>query len=291
MDDTEHGARGDYGAHHANHAGGAHEAPGGAGGSLADDAASSQDPLSFAGWDAALALLALAALAVYALVVWRSRRGADRPMALAFVAGLAVASFAAASPLGSLVERGSHLAYMVQLEVLMNVAPPLFVLGLRPVLRFAKGPLAYGLSRAAPMFGLGIWLLAVYAPHLPMLHTLVLGSPVAYALQLAGFAVAGTLFWVPIVGSEGMRLRGKLAYLALAQAGAGVLAALLIWYPGPIYAHDHGTLPFDLSALADQRLSGVVMMVADMVVASTVAGWLFLRELAAMGRRPSPATE
>jgi cytochrome c oxidase assembly factor CtaG len=278
MHDRGH-ERGGHGSHHAEHAGGAHETRGGA-----------QDLLVFAGWDAALAFVALAVLVGFALVVRRSRGGLDPPAAFAFVAGTVLALFAAASPLGSLVARGSHLAFMLQLELLMNVAPPLLLLGLLPAMRPANERPARSRVGVASM--LGVWLLAMYVPHLPAVHALVLGSPGAYALQLAGFAVAGTLFWSLVLGG-GMGLRGKLAYLALAQVGAGLLAAFLIWYPGLVYDHQHGALPFGLSAVADQRLSGVTMMVVDMLAASTAAGWIFVR--AAAGTRPArslrPATE
>jgi hypothetical protein len=47
--------------------------------------------------------------------------------------------------------------------------------------------------------------------------------------------------------------------------------------------------------LVDQRLSGAVMMVADMLVASTVAGWVILGALSgSRGRdhpKPSPVVE
>ena len=296
MHDREHEGevRGGQDPHHADHAGGAHETHGGAGGHHANDVGAYQDLLAFAGWDAAVAFAALAVLVGCALIVWRSSRGRLDPTAVFAVgAGVVVAFFAAASPLGSLVARGSHLAFMLQLELLMNVAPPLLLLGLLPAMRLAKERPAYSRTGVAPMFGLGVWLLAMYVPHLPAVHAVVLGSPVAYALQLAGFVAAGALFWSPILGDGGMGLRGKLAYLALAQVGAGLLAAFLIWYPGLVYDHQHGALPFGLSAVADQRLSGVAMMVVDMLVASTAAGWIFVR--AAAGARPErslrPATE
>jgi hypothetical protein len=54
-------------------------------------------------------------------------------------------------------------------------------------------------------------------------------------------------------------------------------------------------LPWGISALLDQRLSGAVMMVADMLVASTVAGWVILGALSgSRGRdhpKPSPVVE
>lgn len=276
--------------------GGASAAPGGEAG------AGSVDPAFFTGWDAALAAVSLVLLAGYGLAAWRLRRfgwGPSHRAVFAGVMGVVVALVAAASPLVVATGRGSHLAFMVQLELLMNVAPPLVLIGLSPMLdrvpSAKKG--SAGRSRM-PIFalGLGAWLCAMYAWHLPALHALGMGSRAAVAVQLSSFAVAGLLFWLPMVGSPRVSGRvgvvGKLVYLALAQVGAGVLAAALIWSPAELYAHGQAAGLFGLSALADQRLSGVVMMVMDMLVASTVAGWIFLKASAEPGRRgSSPAIE
>lgn len=172
----------------------------------------------------------------------------------------------------------------------MSVAPPLLLLGLRPVLSLLpnKGRFTSGLSPVGlmPALTLPIWLLVIYAWHIPTLHMLgMMGtySQVVYPLQLASYVTAGLLFWWPVVGNVdgpgGMSLLGKLGYLALAQVGAALLAALLIFYPHLIYDHGPITQPFGLSAMTDQKVSGVAMMVVDMMVASTVAGWLVLRSL------------
>lgn len=250
--------------------------------------------LSLAGWDATLGLIALAALGGCWLLV-RLRRGrvSGGLNAPVLFLGLVIAFFAAASPLVSLAVRGSHVAYMTQLELLISVSPVLLVLGLRPFLLSGMGGLRWATSGAVLALALGIWLLVMYGWHLPAMHALAMGSRTVYALQLLSFLAAGTLFWLPVVALEGIGLPRKLGYLALAQAGAGVLAAVLIWYPGPIYEHQHGALPFGLSHLADQRISGAVMMVVDMLVASTVAGWILLRGPvgAERQRRPSSASE
>jgi putative membrane protein len=265
-------------AGHGQHAAGADGASG-----AADSQGSTLDLLAVTGWDAALATVALVALGGLWLTSRRNAAAGWRipPVSLA---GLAVAVLAASSPAGSLVGRGSHLTFMAQLEVLMNVAPVLILLGLAPILRARAGrTLAW--KAASPAFGLGAWLLVMYASHLPVVHGLVMGSPGAYALLLLAFLLSGLLFWWPVLVDGGVRPLGKLGYLALAQAGAGVLAAVLIWSPAPLYDHGAaGTVPFGLSPMLDQRLSGAAMMVLDMLVASTVAAWIFVRGLAGAAR-------
>lgn len=245
-------------------------------------------------WDVPLLVLLVATLAVYTSLARRSKRGVSARAA--FAGGLALVFVALWTTLVSLVQQGSHLAYMLQMEVLVAVAPVLLLFGLRPLL----GPTATARVPSLPaVVPLGVWLLAVYAWHLPFLHALSMQSQAVYAVQLFSFLAAGLLFWWPLIvpGASGMRPLGKLGYLAAAQAGAGVLAAVLIWSPEPLYHHQHGSslMPLGLSALLDQRLSGAVMMVADMLVASTVAGWVILgAPTGAEGRdrpKPAPAVE
>lgn len=248
---------------------------------------------SLSQWDV-LALAVLAAmLAAYLFLAWRSYRRTgtpDRRAVLAWTLGLAAVFVAISSPLVSLVrqESGSHLMFMVQLELLMSVSPPLLLLGLRPMLSlfpekdgFVRG--AFSRPASVPALTLSIWLFTVYAWHLPDLHMHGMQSGAVYAFQLFSFMAAGLLFWLPVIGVMEMRREmqplGKLGYLALAQAGIGLFAAVLIFYPEVIYAHGDITQPFGLSGLTDQKVSGVVMMVVDMTVASTVVGWIFFRAL------------
>lgn len=70
-----------------------------------------------------------------------------------------------------------------------------------------------------------------------------------------------------------------------------MLAALLLFYPQLIYDHGGTTQPLGLSGMVDQKVSRV--MVVNMGVASTVAGWVVLRELGRLSlsvnaRRLSP---
>jgi len=243
-------------------------------------------------WDVPLLVVLTTTFAVYALLARRTGPGTYGEAV--FAGGLVLVFFALWMPVTSLAMRGSHLAYMLQMEVLVGVAPVLLLLGLRPLL--GPKPVFLALPALVP---LGVWLLAVYAWHLPSLHALAMQSAVVYAMQLLSFLGAGLLFWWPVIspGASGMRPWGKLGYLAAAQAGAGLLAAVLIWSPEALYYHQHAaaSLPWGISALLDQRLSGAVMMVADMLVASTVAGWVILGGLTGTeGRdhpKPSPAVE
>jgi len=243
-------------------------------------------------WDVPLVVLLVAVFVLYASLARRSGRGTHGEAV--FAGGLTLIFYALWTPVNSLVSQGSHLAYMLQMEVLVGVAPVLLLLGLRPLL--GPKPSFLVLPAVVPLGG---WLLAVYAWHLPYPHALVMQSGAVYVVQLLSFLGAGLLFWWPVIspGASRMGPLSKLIYLAAEQAGAGLLAAVLIWSPEAIYHHQHAmaSLPWGISALLDQRLSGVFMMVADMLVASTVAGWVILGSLnGSEGRdhpKSSPAVE
>lgn len=242
-------------------------------------------------WDAPLLAAALFVLGGYLFLLWRARgqRGApDEKAAFAFIAGLTIVFIGVSSPF-IFLRVGSHLGYMLQLELLMSLAPPLLLLGLLPLVRFLpKRRFASRLLRLAfvAALTLPVWLGVIYAWHVPSLHMIGIMGPLSqlvYPLQLVSYVGAGLLFWWPMVRlagrSGGMSLLGKLGYLALAQAGAALLAALLIFHPQLIYDHGPITQPLGLTGMVDQKVSRIAMMVVDMGVASTVAGWIVLREM------------
>ncbi|CAN5742862.1 cytochrome c oxidase assembly protein [soil metagenome] len=238
--------------------------------------------LEFTVWDASLLALLVGAFAIYFFVGRRGGRLSGKTT-LAWGVGLTVLFMAAFSPFASLRE-GSHLGYMMQLELMMTFSPLLILLGLRPMLGLLSDRRWFLRLASLPALTVSVWVLTLYFWHIPAIHMAGMHSGGLYPLQILSYLIVGLLFWLPVICDEdpkvGMRPLGKLGYLALAQAGAGLLAAILIWYPEVIYAHGAATQPFGLSALLDQRLSGVIMMVFDMMVASTVAGWVVLRALA-----------
>lgn len=275
----EHGAHGEQETHdaHDEHTHAEQETTGATSGygGHADASGASGEWLAFTPGDAAVLLALAAVLAGYVLLVRRSA-GVSSRSAFVFVAGLVVVFAGVSSTFGAL-RAGSHLGYMLQLELLMSFAPPLLLIGLAPL----AGRLAR--SGSAPVLALGLWLLVIYLWHLPSLHMAgMMGAypgPI-YAAQLASYLAGGLLFWWPVIGGSEMRPLGKLGYLAAAQAGVAALAAVLIFHPRLLYAHGAVTEPFGLPAMLDQRVSGAAMMVLDMAVASTVASWIVLGALA-----------
>jgi putative membrane protein len=264
-------------------------------------------------WDAPVLLgLGVAALG-YAFVAWRLWRKAGRfdgRAAAAWALGLMVVFVALESPLDAVAEERLVSAHMLQHGLLMSVSPPLLLLGLyprlvvpftRPVLKPLLGnPRAHAALRAAsaPTLALGLWLAILYAWHLPALYEGALRSEALHVGQHLFFVNAGLLFWLPVIEPvptlARMKPLAKLGYLAAGQVGTAALAAALLW--GPEIYPFYGPLDtlWGLSREADQRLAGLVMMVVDMLVALTFAGWIVTRTLAEAerrGRRLSSAVE
>ena len=102
--------------------------------------------------------------------------------------------------------------------------------------------------------------------------------PSGYAdIEHACWMLAGLLVWTLLVdpGSHRRLTTGGRIALAAAMFGAGqVLTSVLIFSFHPLYALYHGAYGF--SALTDQKLAGVVMMVEQLVVLGTFT-YLVLR--------------
>jgi cytochrome c oxidase assembly factor CtaG len=260
-------------------------------------------------FDPAALAAAAVALALYAQAWLRLRQRSRPAHPLLFAAGVAAGVLAVVSPLDAIAEEHLVSAHMLQHGLLMSVAPPLLLLGLyprlvvpytRPVLKpLLRDRRAHAVLRSlsAPALALGLWLAVLYVWHLPALYQSALRNEGVHVAQHLFFVNAGLLFWLPVIepvpALARMRPLAKLGYLAAGQVGTALLAAALVWGPELYHFYDPLDTLWGLSHAADQRLAGLVMMVVDMLVALTAAGWIVLgapgRE--AGRRRLSPAVE
>ena len=252
----------------------------------------------------------------YGLLAWRLWRASGRfdgRAAIAWVLGLLVVLVALQSPLDAVAGERLLSAHMLQHGLLMSVAPLLLLLGLyprlvvpftRPVVRpLLRNHRTHALLRVAsmPALALGVWLAVLYAWHVPALYELALRNETVHVVEHLFFVNVGLLFWLPVIqpvpALVRMSLPAKLAYLAAGQVGTACLAAALIWGPLLYPFYDASRALWGLSAAADQRIAGLTMMVVDMLVALSAAGWVVFRALATAERRErarsklSPAAE
>jgi putative membrane protein len=226
--------------------------------------------------------------------LWRSAgvgRGIRRPEAIAFGLGWLALAAAVSPPLDEWSEAWL-VAHMVQHELLMVVAAPLFALG-APIIgllwalpprarlrlrdRVAHPPLrrAWGVLTSPAcvfvLYGLALWIW-----HLPVLYDAALAHEWVHGLQHLCFFGTATLFWWGIAHGRHGRVDygAAVVYVFATAVHGGVLGALLTFSPGVWYAPYVSHHPAGLTPLEDQQLAGLLMWVPASL--AFVASALFL---------------
>lgn len=172
----------------------------------------------------------------------------------ACVAALAVVWITAASPLAHL---DHHLltAHMVEHLLIMTVAAPLILFGVRPTLVRWRPQITF------------CWLmgtLTVLLWHVPAVFGLALESHFWHQFEHASFLAAGIVFWWPVIQLHASSRWSMPVYLFLATLPCDALSAFLVFCGHVVYRpylvwDDHGM--FGLSPLEDQALAGALMWV------------------------------
>ena len=216
-------------------------------------------------------------------------RGATGWHALAFAGAMLALFGALVTPLDGLGEEYLFSAHMLQHVLLGDIAPLLLLLSLsrvmlRPVTRRlmrierALGPLA------SPVTAIVIWLGTMYLWHIPSLYDAALEHPLVHALEHFSFFAAGIALWWPLVQPIPMRraLTGlqPLGYIAAAKGGLAALGLFLAWTSTAHYPF-YESVPriWGLSAVEDQNVAGVIMMVEQSMTLVLVMVWVFVRML------------
>jgi putative membrane protein len=247
-------------------------------------------------WFADPAVLAPILLMV-GIYAWRFRqvrrdgdtRGATWLHAVAFAGAVLALLAALVSPIDGLGEDYLFSAHMLQHVLLGDIAPLLLLLSLsrvmlRPVTRRlmrverALGPLA------SPVTAIVIWLGTMYLWHIPALYDAAIESPLLHALEHLSFFAAGIALWWPLVQPIPMRraLTGlqPLGYIAAAKGGLAALGLFLAWSSAAHYPwYEDAPRIWGLSAVEDQNVAGVIMMVEQSLTLVLVMVWVFVRML------------
>jgi cytochrome c oxidase assembly factor CtaG len=247
-------------------------------------------------WFADPAILAPLLLMV-AIYVWRFRRARDEaggrgatPLhALAFAGATLALLGALVTPVEGLGEDYLFSAHMLQHVLLGDIAPLLLLLSLsrvilRPVTRRlmrverALGPLA------SPPVAIVVWLGTMYLWHVPALYDAAAEHAPLHALEHLSFFAAGIALWWPLVQPVPMRraLTGlqPLGYIAAAKGGLAALGLVLAWSSTAHYPwYEDAPRIWGLSAVEDQNVAGVIMMVEQSMTLVLVMVWVFVRML------------
>jgi cytochrome c oxidase assembly factor CtaG len=187
-------------------------------------------------------------------------------------------------PLDGLAD-GLLVAHMLQHIVIGDVASLLIVLGLTgpvlaPLLRTRYSRLLRWVSH--PLVAVTLWVLDLYAWHLPVLYQLAIRHDLVHALEHACMLWFGALLWLAVIGPlpkpRWFAGWGEVGYLILVRFLGAVLANALIWAQSvfyPVYRAPDAAR--GLSPLSDQNLAGGVMMIEQILLTTVFLVWLFAR--------------
>jgi putative membrane protein len=200
-----------------------------------------------------------------------------------FALGLVLIAVAFLSPLDH-ISGELFLAHMTQHLLLGDLGALLIVLGLTgPLLQplLANRWLGWLRHLAHPLVALPLWAVDLYAWHIPALQGVALTHDSVHALQHACFIGFGVLMWMPLVGPlpqpKWFGIPAKIGYLIGVRFTGIVLGNVLMWSNSVFYPeYAAGEARWHLSAVADQSIAGVIMMVEGGFVTLGVLAWLFL---------------
>ena len=225
----------------------------------------------------AIGIVLVAALALYAIGlirVWKSAgvgHGIRIRAAVCFASACGVLAWASFGFLDALAQE-NFAAHMVQHELIMVVAAPLFVLG-RPLgawswafpmparRRIGNRLRTPWLAHAwrvltQPLTAWCLHTIALWMWHAPLFFRAAASSATLHALQHASFLLGALLFWWAALGKQGVRPGVALVMLFTTMVHTGALGALLFFSPADWYA-----LTATPATLAEQQLGGLIMWV------------------------------
>jgi len=228
-----------------------------------------------------------AAIVAYAIRA-RSLAAQGRPVPvrkqLCFAVGMFLVYAALVSPVAHL---GGELvlAHMVQHLLMADLGALLIVLGLTgPLLQPLLAVPYVGRLRvlANPAVALPLWIVDLYAWHIPALYQATLHSEAVHALQHTSFVFFGIAMWMALFGPlpqpDWFGNGAKLLYIVGVRLAGALLGNVFIW-SGTVFYPDYGggDAYWDISRLNDQGIAGTIMMIEGSIVTIVLFGWLFLK--------------
>jgi putative membrane protein len=216
-------------------------------------------------------------------------RGATWLHALAFGGAMLALLGALVTPVDGLGDEYLFSAHMLQHVLLGDIAPLLLLLSLsrvilRPVTRRLMGVEKALGPFASPVTAIFIWLGTMYLWHIPALYDAAIRHPLLHVLEHFCFFAAGIALWWPLVEPIPMRHRltglQPLAYIAAAKGGLAALGLVLAWSSTAHYPfYEDVPRIWGLTAVEDQNVAGVIMMVEQSLTLVLVMVWVFVRVL------------
>jgi putative membrane protein len=230
---------------------------------------------------------AVAALLFAQAVVRLRRRGradlAGWDRVALFAAGLGVSLFAVVGPLDRLADDKLLSAHMAQHVMIGDLGPALMIAALRgPLLVFflpaaILAPLARsGRVRAVvgtllrPRVAFSLWAANLAIWHIPYVYDLALAHQGLHDFEHFCWAFTGILVWTLLIDPGSHRrlsVGGRVALAAAMFAAGQILTDVLVFSFTPLYPAYRGA--YGISAVTDQQLAGIVMMVEQLATLGT----------------------
>src|SRR2546425_7855271 len=235
-------------------------------------------------WQPEVAAILVAAVLCYSAfwVRQRAHAGASRVgwrYLVAWLAGLVVVAVALLSPVAAL-DAELFWVHMVQHELFIFAAPPLFLAGAIPFLTPRALPTVVGrLVRplARPLVALSGSTAVLWLWHAPTAYDLALAREPVHRLEHLSLLGVYLVYWRPLMRTGGpfpvLRSGASRAlYLLAGGTQSAVLGALLAFAGTPYYRHYMATASaWGFTPLADQALGGAVMLFSGAAVCVAAA--------------------
>jgi putative membrane protein len=238
-----------------------------------------------------LAAAVAAILFAQAVVRLRRRGRADKAgwdRVVLFGAGLGVSLFAVIGPLDRLADDKLLATHMGQHVIIGDLGPALMVTAVRgPLLVFllpaaVLAPLARSKrlrtvlgTLLRPRVAFSLWAANLAIWHVPYLYDLALEHERLHNFEHVCWVFCGILVWTLLVDPGSHRrltVAGRVALAAAMFAAGQILTDVLVFSFTPLYPFYHGA--YGISALTDQQLSGIVMMVEQLATLGTCVALL-----------------
>ena len=234
---------------------------------------------------------------VSVLYAWAWRTRGDRPrvgLIARFALGLLALLAALNGPLHDLSDWYLFSAHMVQHLILTLVVPPLLLTGtpawmadalLRPLLaRRATAAMVRTLTRPLPAFA--AYAVALIGWHMPAPYNAALEIHGWHVVEHLALLVTATLGWWPILSpstlAPSLPYAAQLLYLFVFGMPMTVVAAMVTAAETVLYPfYEAAPRITNLTALADQRLGGVIMWVPSGLIPLITFTSVFFRWAAA----------
>lgn len=240
---------------------------------------------------AVVAMLELMPLTVAVIFYWHRAMTLSwdgRPIPtwrqLCFGSGILLVALVLFSPLGALSEE-LVIFHMIEHLIISDVASLLVVLGLtksvlQPILAI---PIFNKLQVLAnPVIAFFLWAANLFFWHIPAMYDAAYGGALIHGVEHGAFFAFGIVMWMPVFGPlptpSWFGPGWKIIFVVVARFTAGILGNILMWTQYEIYTrYAEGRRKWDLTAVQDQSIAGVVMMMEGLFFILAVIAWTYFR--------------